>query len=274
MIETAINTGVSIVMLDAGPRSLGRSYPEKEGDLIPFDLTGAIKKPSVLEHPLFGSIFLRFKEAAEPETHVFPGIKDSSLWNHIPKSFSGMWNGLRGNLMVPAWEMEVQGVNADLFLEQWLTRGADKKVITAGQPYYAYELHGYYEFSEKSNDTETEKRLRDKVLQHIADAPSLAVFIDPNIPIKSSDLASGYKNANTGMAKSLVMMANAGKNLTKTPVMMIEFGSGKGNLLVSQLLTAGRLAPHTTPGKLYDIRYDESAVQIVLNMIDKAVTFR
>lgn len=268
MVETAINSGKSIVMLDAGPRSLGRSYPEKEGAMIPLDATGTIKRPAIMENPLFGSIFLRFRESAEAETHIFPSIKDNSLWNNLPKSYGGMWNGLRGNLMVPAWEMDVQGVNADLFLEQWIARGANKEKITSGKSYYAYELHGYYEFSEKADDVETQKRLNDKVLQHIADAPSLAVFLDMTVPIKSTDVASGYKNANVGMAKSMTIMANAGKNLTKTPVMMIEFGGGKGNLLLSQLLTANRLTPHSTTGKLYDIRYDETTVQMVLNMID------
>lgn len=270
MIEAAVNKGTSVVLLDAGPRSLGRGYPKEGGGLGPLDGTN-IKNPLTLNHPLFGSIFLRFKETVDAETHIFPDLKDSSLWNHIPKGYAGMWNGLRGNLMVPAWEMDVQGVNADLFLEQWTTRGANKESTTSGNPYYAYELHGYYEFSEKANDTVTQKRLRDKVLRRIEDAPSLAVFIDPHIPIKSTDLAAGYRNANTGMAKSLVIMANAGKNLTKTPVMMIEFGNGKGNLLVSQLLTADRLTPHATTGKLYDIRYDETAVQIVLNMMDKVL---
>lgn len=274
MIETAVNSGTSVVMLDAGPRSLGRSYPEKDGALIPMDATGAIKRPAHIEKPLFGSIFLRFIESAEAETHIFPSIKDNSLWNNLPDSFSGMWNGLRGNLMVPAWEMDVQGVNADLFLEQWIARGANKESIIRGQSYFAYELHGYYEFSEKADDVETKRRLKDKVLQHIEDAPSLAVFLDMTVPIKSTDVASGYKNANTGMAKSLVIMANAGKNLTKTPVMMIEFGKGRGNLLVSQLLTANRLVQRSENGKLYDIRYDETAVQMVLNMMEKALVSR
>ena len=271
MIETAINSGKSIVMLDVGPRSLGRGYPKKEGELVAMDLTGTIKRPALIDNPLFGSIFLRFRESAEAETHIFPSIKNNSLWNMLPKSFGGMWNGLRGNLMVPAWEMDVQGVNADLFLEQWIARGANKESITSGKSYFAYELHGYYEFSEKAEDVETKKRLKDKVLQHIEDAPSLAVFLDMTVPIKYTDIASGYKNANVGMAKSLSIMANAGKNLTKTPVMMIEFGDGKGNMLISQLLTANRLTPQPTTGKLYDIRYDETAVQFVLNMIDKSL---
>lgn len=274
MVETVINRGKSIVMLDVGPRSLGRSYPEKEGILIPMDATGAIKRPEIINNPIFGSIFLQFRESAESETHIFPSIKDNSLWKNLPKSYGGMWNGLRGNLMVPAWEMDVQGVNADLFLEQWVARGANKETIISGKSYFAYELHGYYEFSEKANDVETKKRLNDKVLQHIADAPSLAVFLDMTVPIKSTDIASGYNNVNVGMAKSLTIMANAGKNLTKTPVLMIEFGNGKGNLIISQLLTANRLVSHNNTGKLYDIRYDETAVQMVLNMIETALIIK
>jgi beta-galactosidase len=271
LIETAINKGVSVVMLDAGPRSLGKAYPSENGEMKLVDGTQTVRQPTLQEYPLFGSISLQFKEAAEPETHVFPSVKDSTLWNYTPKSYTGMWNGLRGNLMLPAWEMEVQGVNADLFLEQWLTRGASQEVITSGQSYYAYEVHGYYEFSNKADDRATEKKLKDKVARHIEDAPSLAVFLDPNVAVKITDIGAGYKNANTGMAKSLNIVANAGKNLTKSPVLMIEFGKGKGNLLVSQLLTANRLIPSGSKLKPYAIRYDPIAVQTVLNMLDKAL---
>ena len=180
-----------------------------------------------------------------------------------------MWNGLRGDLVLPAWEMEVQGVNADLFLEQWAARGADEAVIKSGQPYYAYELHGYYDYSTKANDEETRQRLRASVMQKIEDAPSLAVFINPSIPINQTDISAGYHNANTGMAKQMMRMVNAGKNLTKVPVIKIDFGEGKGNLIASQLLTAGRLSNLSKTGKPYERRYDETAVQTVLNMIEQ-----
>ena len=43
-------------------------------------------------------------------------------------------------------------------------------------------------------------------------------------------------------------------------------------LLISQLCTRGRLAPPTAPSSsLYAPRYDETAVQMVLNMIDQAL---
>lgn len=269
MIKQAIIQGKSVVMLDVGPQTLGKGYPVEGESLKSLLNPPSVSDPKLCDFPLFGSIIFHFKEAAESETNLFPDIKNNTLWAHLPSDYRGMWNGLRGDLVVPAWEMEVQGVNADLFLEQWTGRGADEAAIKSGHTYYAYELHGYYDFSDNADDDQTRQRLKASVMQKIEDAPSLAVFINPNIPIKMTDVSAGYQNANTGMAQSMMRMANAGKNLTKVPVIKIEFGEGKGNLLVSQLLTAGRLAPHE--GEKYDRRYDETAVQMVLNMIEQAI---
>ena len=254
LIEQAINRGTSVVMLDVGPQSLGKGYPVEGQSLKSLLNPPSVSNPRLQDYRLFGSIIFHFKEAAEAETNLFPDIKNNSLWQRLPADYRGMWNGLRGDLVVPACEMEVQGVNADLFLEQWVARGADEGILKSGQPYYAYELHGYYDFSTKDDDSEAKARLKASVMQKIEDAPSLAVFINPNIPIKQIDLAAGYMNANVGMAESMQRMANAGKNLTKVPVISIQFGWGKGNLLVSQLLTAGHLADIDKTGKPFDRR--------------------
>ena len=271
LVRQAILRGTSVVMLDVGPQSLGKGYPVEGQSLKSLLNPPSVSNPRLQDHRLFGSIILHFKEAAEAETNLFADVKNRTLWHHLPADYRGMWNGLRGDLVVPAWEMEVQGVNADLFMEQWVARGADEGAIKSGQPYYAYELHGYYDFSTKADDSEAMQRLKASVMQKIEDAPSLAVFINPNIPIKQTDLAAGYKNANVGMAESMKRMANAGKNLTKVPVISIRFGEGKGNLLVSQLLTAGRLADIGKTGKPFERRYDETAVQMVLNMIEQTL---
>ena len=271
MVERAINRGASVVMLDVGPQSLGKGYPVEGQSLKSLLNPPSVSKPRLQDYPLFGSIILHFKEAAEAETNIFPDIKNNSLWNHLPPDYRGMWNGLRGDLVVPAWEMEVQCVNADLFLEQWTARGADETAIKSGASYYAYELHGYYAFSDIADDDQVKQRLKASVLQKIEDAPSLAVFINPNIPIKQTDVLAGYKNANTGMAQSMQRMVNAGKNLTRLPVIAIQFGKGKGNLLISQLLTAGRLANIDKTGKPFERRYDETAVQMVLNMLEQVI---
>ncbi len=258
MLESSIGKGVSVVMLDVGPQSLGKAYPEQGESLYSY------------EYPLFGGITVAFKEVSEPETNIFPDINDSTLWNHLPDYYRGMWNGLRGDLVVPAWEMDVRGLNADMFLELWVARGADEAVIKSGQPYFAYELHGYYDYSSKPDDAETLRRLRASVKQKIEDAPSLAVFVDPDSPIKQTYISSGYKRAYAGQAKRIIRMVNAGKNLTRVPVIMVEFGDGKGNLIVSQLLTAGRISHAKEMGVPYERRFDETAVQIVLNMMEKS----
>ncbi|MBQ9364077.1 MAG: glycoside hydrolase [Bacteroidaceae bacterium] len=273
LVEQAVNGGVSVIMLDVGPQSYGKGYPVEGQSLKSLLNPPSVSNPRLQDYPLFGSIIFHFKESAESETNLFPDVKNDALWEQLPADYRGMWNGLRGNLVVPAWEMEVQGVNADLFLEQWTARGADEAAIKCGQPYYAYELHGYYGFSTVANDDEAKAELKSSVMQKIEDAPSLAVFINPNIPIKQTDLAAGYKNANVGMAESMQRMAKAGRNLTKVPVILIRFGQGKGNLLVSQLLTAGRLANIDKTGKPYERRYDETAVQMVLNMIEQTINY-
>ena len=271
LIEQAIGRGTSVVMLDVGPQSYGKGYPVEGQSLKSLLNPPSVSKPRLQDYKLFGSIIFHFKETAEAETNLFPDVKNNSLWQRLPTDYRGMWNGLRGDLVVPAWEMEVQGVNADLFMEQWTARGADESAIRSGQPYYAYELHGYYDFSTKANDSDAQQRLKASVMQKIEDAPSLAIFINPNIPIKQTDLAAGYRNANVGMAQSMMRMANAGKNLTKVPVICIQFGNGKGNLLVSQLLTSGRLANSGKTGKPFERCYDETAVQMVLNMIEQTL---
>lgn len=270
-IERAIRQGQSLVMLSAGNRSLGKAYPTDKLHVGTLLAPSSIVNPKLQDVQLFGSIHLKFKEAVEPETHIFPDLSDSSLFEHLPRDYRGMWNGFRGDLVVPAWEMDLEGVNADIFIDQWVARGADCSAITSGKPYYAYEHHGYYMFSTLLDDDSTRLALESYVKRLIDDAPSLAVFINSKEELHITDIAAGYRNANTGMAKSLRCLVNAGKNLTRVPVMKIEFGNGMGNIVVSQMLSAGRLSREDKADHLYDICYDGTTVQMVLNMIKQAI---
>lgn len=81
------------------------------------------------------------------------------------------------------------------------------------------------------------------------------------------------------MTLRLTPLARCGKNLTRTPVVQIHFTPPMGTLLVSQLLTRGRLAQrdrlaHTAGpcnSSLYALRYDPAAVQLTLNLLAKAL---
>jgi hypothetical protein len=135
------------------------------------------------------------------------------------------------------------------------------------RPYFAYELDGYYVFSDLRKDEELMQELRQNVRFLIEDAPALANTLNPDAPIHVSNLNEAYNNAKGGMAVRFIPLVACGKSLTRTSVALIDFGSGKGKLIVSQLLTAGRLAQGFGGEGLYGVRYDEVARQFVLNMM-------
>jgi beta-galactosidase len=268
-LQSAIDKGTSIVMLDAGERYLGQGYPAKSDDLGPLQGVARITDPKITSYDLFKGVSLTFTEAAEPESHLHADKNNDQLWKHLPKQYTWLWNGMRGGLLAPAADMDFHGLSADAFLSQWKARGADENAIK-NSSYYAYELQGFYAFSMQANDAAVQKKLKEKVAFLVEDAPALANAINPLTPVKITDLSQEYQFAKNGQAQRFTPLANCGKNLTRTPVALIEFGEGKGKLIVSQLLTAGRLAKSFGEEGFYGIRYDETAVQMVLNMLQVA----
>jgi hypothetical protein len=269
-LETAINKGTSVVMLDVGERFLGQGYPAKNGDLGPLQGVVRITDPKISTYDLFKGVSLTFTEAAEPESHLHADKNNDQLWKYLPNQYTWLWNGMRGGLIVPSADMNFSGLSADAFLVQWKSRGADEAAIKSGT-YYAYELQGFYAFSSQPNDANVQKKLKDKLAFLVEDAPALANAINPLTPVKMFNLSQEYQSAEKGQAKKFTPLASCGKNLTRTPVAVIKFGEGKGKLIVSQLLTAGRLAKGFGGEGFYDVRYDEAAVQVVLNMLNVAI---
>ncbi len=269
-LRDAIMRGISVVMLDAGDRQLGQGYPEKPGDLGPLQGVANVRDPKVTTCELFGGITLKFTETAEPESHLHPDRANRELWNGLPDEYTRLWNGYRGGLIVPAADMEFSGLSEDAFLAQWISRGADPGGIKSG-PYYAFELQGFYGFSDSPTDKEVQNRLKEKVSFLVQDAPALASVINPRAPLSVTDLNLGYSETRQGIARDYVPLASCGKNLTRTPVAMVRFGPGKGKLIISQILTSGRLDPASGGEGLYSVRYDEVTAQFVLNMISLSV---
>ncbi|HEX7905374.1 MAG TPA: hypothetical protein VF487_15985 [Chitinophagaceae bacterium] len=271
MLEQAIDKGIPVILLDAGERYLGQGYPEKKNDLGPLQGVTRITDPRITNYNLFKGVSLKFIEAAEPESYLHADANDSSLWRNIPKDHTWLWNGMRGGLLAPAADMEFHGLSSAALLMQWKAKGADEKAMKEGN-YYAYELQGFYEFSANPADKTIEKKLRDKVVFLVQDAPALANAINPSTPVKTTNLSQEYKDAEKGQALNFTSLATCGKNLTRVPVAIINFGTGKGKLIVSQLLTAGRLAKEFGEKDFYGIRYDEVPNQLLLNMINVALT--
>lgn len=265
-IDQAIQNGISVLLLDVGDRKLGQGYPEKTGDLGNLQGLDKVLNPTVNTYNLIPGVYLVCTQAAEPESHLHADTQNDALWYKLPREYTWLWNGYRGGLLMPASEIEISGLSKEAFLTQWKARGADVDKITSGN-YYAYDLQGFYQFSTKENDADTIRKLKEYVKFLVEDAPALASSINPLSPVKMTNLSKEYGQSSDGKARQITVLANAGKNLTRTPVLMVDFGEGKGKMILSQLLTAGRLDKNKFSNSAFDVRYDPVAVQMVLNMM-------
>ena len=272
VMEKAVERGAGVVMLDMGDRYLGQGYPDEKGQLGPLQGVARVKEPRVSHHDLFGGLSVTCTEAAEPESHIHPDSVHAELWCNMTPRHTALWNGMRGGLIVPASDFEVSGLSSEAFSAQWSRRNADVGKMKAGN-YYAYELCGFFAYDSIPDNKALIRGLRDKVQFLVEDAPALASSLNPKAPVKVTDLGNGYRASAHGSATELIPLVSAGKNLTRTPVLLVGFGPGKGRMLLSGLLTQGRLdktaplsADHGSP------QYDEAAVQMVLNMMETVLT--
>lgn len=263
-LEKLVDRGESVVMLDAGPRDLGLGYAK--GDMGPLEGAPRVREPYVRVNDVFGGVKVTFHQMAEPESNVQSAAHDDSLWTNMPHSATWLWDGMRGGLIAPAADMDVSGLSRKAFVAQWTARGADASRITASS-YSAFELAGYYAFSDKPHDKAAIAALRRKVTLLAEDAPALQDVVNPKSHVEETDLAEGYRSAGESGAEKLTVLATAGKGLVRTPVVELGFGAGKGHVIVSQLLTAGRLVRGAAEPGEYGVRYDPAAEQMVLNML-------
>lgn len=269
LFSRAIDNGISVVLLDVGPFELGQGYPTDPGDLGPLKGASVIKNPTTSWFNLCKGLKVGFKEAAEPESHIHSTFSGNALWKKLLPSDTWLFNGLRGGVVVPAAELSLSGLTRDAFIDLWVTRGASKNELIAGK-YYAYELQGFFEFSTRNEDAIAIQKLRERVKFLVDDAPALAGSLSPDGPVTVTDLNQGLLDTRNALAKSFIPMATCGKGLSRFPVYVIGFGEGKGKIIISQLITRGRLTHESGRKGFYDLRYDEVAAQLVLNMIQIA----
>lgn len=220
---------------------------------------------------MFSGLTVTTVQVAEGESHIHPARTDSTLWAGLGPENTRLWNGLRGGVIVPAANLEVSGLSQEAFVSMWKERGADEEKIRKG-PYFGYEYCGFFAFAGDAESREAEKSLRDKVAFLVEDMPAMALSLPRDTPIRVTDLHSTYAANECGSVSELIPLAVAGKDLVRTPVMRINFGEGEGVLILSQLLTQGRLADGFAPArKVRPLEYDPAAVSMVLNMLDNAL---
>jgi beta-galactosidase len=268
-LAQAIKDGVSIVLLDIGPRDLGEGYRAKA--LGSLDGAPVVRDPYTVTANLFDGVRLTFSQLAEPESHIQRAPFNRALWAGLPPSATWLWNGLRGGLIAPAADMEVSGLSQSALIAQWQERGANPDAFGAGKSYYAYQLAGYYAFSTRDKDDATQNALRAHVRLLAQDAPALKDVINPDAAIDITDLAAEYRDAVNASAQRLLPLSTCGKNLTRTEIVELVFAPAEGRLILSQALTAGRLVRGSSQPGPYGIRYDPAAEQFTLNMMAQAL---
>lgn len=261
-IRDSLHTGSSALMLEIGPNEL--YLPGCESALASLYQPKAYKKESM---ELFTDIQLTFSQVAEPES-CFHSTQ-TSLLNHLTSSHTQLWNGYRGGLVLPTWDMVVQVPSRQGFLKYWKEKGADLESIQSDS-YYAYELGGSYLFTNKVNDRACLQELRKRVRFLVEDAPSLRVSLDPEGAITKYHLSEMYKKVPKGSTISdQIPLALSGKSLVRTPVVKINYNNQNNCLVLSQLLTDKRLSSKFVCNEPYALKEDPAAQQYVLNLLEE-----
>lgn len=272
-LDAAVLRGASVVMLSVGNRTLGKSYVDGARNLGQVSGAPKLLEAEIRHTELFAGISVNSVEVAEPESHLHPTAQDTVLWAGLKPLHTRLWNGLRGGLIVPASNLEIEGLSQEAFLAKWTAVGADAESIRSGTPCYAYEYCGFYRFDTRPDNADAERSLRQQVAFLIEDMPALALSLPQHTPVRVIDLSAGYRSNHDGRASGFRPLASSGKDLLRTPVTQIFFGPGEGSLILSQLITEGRLAKGYAPRrKSHRLKYDEAAVQFVLNMFDTALS--
>ena len=192
---------------------------------------------------------------------MHPVCPESPLWNGIDKKQMWLLNGRRGGLILPAAEMEIEGADAEGFLQKWVNAGADEEAIRT-RPYFVLSSIGMHVFSEKTTEKEREA-LQERVDFLLADAPALKNNMD-DYTVKVTNLHDVYKKRLESPVKSEHLL-KAGIRLGKIPAICIKQGNGLGDIYLWQLFMDGRLGGKDK--EIYGLRRDEAACQLLLNSI-------
>ncbi len=265
LFEELLDNGISVALLGVGPKVLGEGYEKVHNE----NLMSGIRplNPSEFETTNIAfDIEVSFKGCGESESCVHPTDKSKFLSENLNKKSMWLWNGLKGGIIVPAVDMSVFGNDKESFEKIWLSKGADIDNIKRGG-YFAYDLEGYYEFSiGDAPDNKTERKLREKVRVFVADAPSLEGVINPENEIKITNLFETYNSLPSSNGRiEYTDLHKAGKNLLRTPTVLVDFKGTKGKLLVSQMMFDGRLS--NKDNEFFALRYDPAAAQLLINII-------
>lgn len=260
-LEKLLEAGKGMVFLDVGPRVLDKEYPQDEARAYGFRTDQQNVNMTARFLFDYNINFTVFKKQSA-ESCIHPSEKGAHLWDGLDRMQTWLWNGLRGGVNVPSVAMEA-GLSRSAFLSAWQRRGADVRKIKAGRPVIAYELAGFYAFSEKKNDQKVMDELTGTVKKHAEDAPAIAELYE-NRKMQVFDLTEHCKKLREKSVEADELVVH-GPGANRSSVIRINYPGAK--VILSQLITAGRLGGKPSSPAPYAICRDEAARQMVLNML-------
>lgn len=268
-VEDRIRTGAGMLLAQIGPSLLGEGYFNDRSQ-IRLDGDTHLRHQQSWRYELpFGRV-LRFDAQAEAESCCHPP-QGKETFEGLQRGALQLANGYRGGLTAPAVSMELEPSDHQGMLDQWLRRGADKDMLLSSPKCTAYELEGFYTFSPEPS-AETAAALRSRVRFLVADAPSLEKRIDPEAEMQVIPLGRLLEEAKAKQQTSLPEpIAVCGRGLKRMAACAFRPEKTGGTVVLSQLLTKGRLMKGYEEPGLYGARFDPEMAQLMLLCLRQAV---
>lgn len=265
-VQQQMAAGTGLLLMQIGPRLLGEGYLD---DRAMVRLDGDTK----LDHAQswrfrlpFGQV-LRFDAQAEAESCCHPPEGRISF-DGLQHGALQLGNGYRGGLVAPAVTMELEPADREGLIAQWVRRGAAPEML-ACPDCTAYHLEGFYAFAEKPDQAAADA-LRERVRFLVSDAPSLEKRIHPEARMDVIPLGRLIAGASDEPAAQPEALAVCGRGLDHVAACALQPAKHSGVMVLSQLLTQGRLMKQFSEDGLYGARFDPEMAQLAQTLLCRA----
>ena len=267
-IARRISEGAGLLLVQLGPQWLGEGYFSDRSEICLDGDTKLIHTQSRRYRLPFDRI-VRFDAQAEAESCCHPPY-GASHFPHLQRGALQLCNGYRGGLAVPAASMILEPNDYQSMYQEWIQHGADEKLLLAPDC-TAYHLEGFYAFSTQPSE-ETALALRQRVRFLVSDAPSLAQRMDPESEMDVIPVGEMLRNASkSSNGSALEPLAVCGRGLNRIAAGFFRPQSDGGVVVLSQLLTKGRLVPGFGIPGLYGVRYDPEMAQFASSLLSRCI---
>ena len=268
-VQQRMAQGSGLLLAQIGPQLWGEGYLDDRTQ-IRLDGTTGLRHEQSWQYRLPFGLTLRFDAQAEAESCCHPA---GGKWQFdgMNRGALQLSNGYRGNINAPAVSMEIEPSDRQSLLEQWMRRGAPEQMLLSCPDCTAYHLEGFYAFSEAPSE-KTAIALRQRVRFLVADAPSLQKRIDPEAEMEIIQLGRLLaETADSQVAPKPEPLAVCGRDLKRVVACALKPAPDSGTLVLSQLLTGGRLAKGFEQPGLYGARRDPKMIQLMLSLFCRAL---